>query len=226
MKLFHDRIATSKPLVFALCLFPLGWLAWDVVHDTLGTDPVARLEHRSGIWALRLLLATLAITPLRRMTGWNGAVRYRRMLGLFAFFYASVHLMIYAFVDLDRYWSQLFEEVVKRPYITVGFTAWLFLIPLALTSTKGMMRRLGRRWGMLHRLAYAIALLALLHFLWLVKADHREPLAYIGIFAALMAWRVPWSRLRAHRRPGQGGRGGSAAAARISPGTASPALQR
>ena len=226
MRLFSDRIAASKPLVFALCLVPLGWLAWDVLHDSLGTDPVAQLEHRTGIWALRLLLATLAMTPLRRVTGWSGAIRYRRMLGLFAFFYASVHLTIYTVVDLGGFWSQLLEEIAKRPYITVGFTAWLLLIPLALTSTKGMMRRLGRRWGKLHRVVYAIALLALLHFLWLVKADHREPLVYVGVFAALMAWRVPWSRLRAAvaRRLERSGQAAKVriSPVRISPGTAAP----
>jgi len=221
MKLFRDRIAASKPLVFALCLVPLGWLAWDVVHDSLGTDPVAQLEHRTGIWALRLLLATLAITPLRRVTGWHGAIRYRRMLGLFVFFYASVHLAIYTVVDLGGFWSQLIEEIAKRPYITVGFSAWLLLLPLVLTSTKGMMRRLGRRWQKLHRLVYAIAVLALLHFLWLVKADHREPLAYMGLFAFLMLWRIPWAALRerivvrTQARP-------ALATARISPETAAP----
>ena len=196
MRVFRDSVAASKPLVFALCLLPLGWLAWDVVRDSLGTDPVAQLEHRTGIWALRLLLATLAITPLRRITGWHLAIRYRRMLGLFAFFYATVHLLIYTVVDLGGFWSQLLEEIAKRPYITVGFTAWLLLIPLAVTSTKGMMRRLGRRWQKLHRLVYAIALLAVLHFLWLVKADHREPLIYLGVLAGLMLWRVPWAALR------------------------------
>lgn len=219
MKLFRDRIAASKPLIFALCFVPLGWLAWDVMYDALGTDPVAQLEHRTGIWALRLLLATLAITPLRRITGWHGAIRYRRLLGLFAFFYASVHLAIYTIVDLGGFWSQLIEEIAKRPYITVGFSAWLLLIPLVLTSTKGMMRRLGRRWQKLHRLVYAIALLALLHFLWLVKADHREPLAYFGIFAFLMLWRVPWSSLR-ERIAARVQTRFVVAKARISPGTA------
>jgi len=223
MKLFHDRIAVTKPLVLAVCLLPLCLLVWDAAHDSLGADPVAQLEHRTGIWALRLLLATLAITPLRRITGWHGAIRYRRMLGLFVFFYASVHLTIYTVVDLGGFWSQLLEEIAKRPYITVGFSAWLLLIPLALTSTKGMMRRLGRRWQKLHRLVYAIALLALLHFLWLVKADHREPLAYFAIFAVLMAWRVPWSRLR---MPRQIAARGSAAGPRISPETAAPYTPR
>lgn len=226
MKLFHDRIAASKPLAFALGLVPLAWLVWDTSHDTLGSDPVAQLEHRTGLWALRLLLATLAITPLRRVTGWHGAIRYRRMLGLFAFFYASVHLTIYTVVDLGGFWSQLLEEIAKRPYITVGFSAWLLLIPLAVTSTKGMMRRLGRRWGKLHRLVYAIALLALLHFLWLVKADHREPLAYISIFAVLMLWRVPWAPLRMHFSQRMAERRGSATSSRISPGTAAPYTRR
>ncbi|MGH8042905.1 MAG: sulfite oxidase heme-binding subunit YedZ [Rudaea sp.] len=193
MALFRDRIAAFKPLVFLLCLLPLAHLGWDVWHNTLGTDPVAQLEHRSGDWALRLLLATLAITPLRRVTGWHKAVRFRRMLGLFAFFYVSVHLTIYLVVDLGGFWSQLLGEIVKRPYITVGFSAWLLLIPLALTSTKSMMRRLGRRWQQLHRLVYLAALLGTLHFLWLVKADHREPALYLGVLVVLLLLRLPAS---------------------------------
>jgi sulfoxide reductase heme-binding subunit YedZ len=191
--IFRDRIAASKPLVFALCLLPLAWLAWDAVQDTLGTDPVAQLEHRSGIWTLRLLLLTLAITPLRQATGWHKAIRYRRMLGLFTFFYATAHLLIYTVIDLGGFWSQLLADIVKRPYITVGFTAWLLLIPLAVTSTQKMIRRLGRRWQKLHRLAYLIALLGVLHFLWLVKADHREPLLYMLLLGVLMLWRLPWA---------------------------------
>lgn len=198
--IFRDRIAACKPLVFVLCLLPLAHLAWDAVHGTLGTDPVAQLEHRSGDWALRLLLATLAITPLRRISGWHKAIRFRRMLGLFAFFYVSVHLAIYLAIDLGGFWSQLLGEIVKRPYITVGFAAWLLLIPLALTSTKGMMRRLGRRWQPLHRLAYLIALLGVLHYFWLVKADHREPALYLAIWIALMCARLPL-KMPAPRRP-------------------------
>ena len=196
-RLFRDRIAAVKPFVFAACLAPLAWLAWDTMQGTLGPDPVAALEHRSGLWALRLLLLTLAVTPLRRFTGWHKAVRFRRMLGLFAFFYASVHLTIYVVVDLGGFWSQLFEEIVKRPYITVGFAAWLMLVPLALTSTQGMMRRLGRRWQLLHRLVYPAALCGVLHFLWLVKADHREPALYVGIFTVLMLLRMPLLKPRA-----------------------------
>jgi len=191
MKFFRDRIAASKPFVFALCLLPLALIAWDTLHGALGADPVAQLEHRSGDWALRLLLATLAITPLRRLTGWNKAIRFRRMLGLFAFFYVTVHLTIYLVVDLGGFWSQLLTEIAKRPYITVGFTAWLLLIPLALTSTTAMMRRLGRNWQRLHKLVYLIAVLGVLHFLWLVKADHREPAIYLGVLILLFVLRLP-----------------------------------
>ena len=197
MALFHDRIAACKPFVFLLCLLPLAHLGWNVWHNTLGTDPVAQLEHRSGDWALRLLLATLAITPLRRLTGWHQFIRFRRMLGLFAFFYACVHVIIYVGIDLGGFWSQLPGEILKRPYITIGFGAWLLLTPLALTSTKGMMRRLGRRWQQLHRLVYLAALLGVLHYLWLVKADLREPAIYLGVWVVLMLWRLPqWVMLR------------------------------
>ena len=189
--LFRDAIAATKPLVFLLCLLPLAHLGWDVWHNTLGTDPVAQLEHRSGDWALRLLLGTLAITPLRKLTGWNKIIRYRRMFGLFAFFYISVHLSIYIVVDLGGFWSQLLGEIVKRPYITVGFAAWLLLIPLAVTSTRATMRRLGRRWQQLHRLVYLAAVLGVLHFMWLVKADKREPTIYLFILVVLMLWRLP-----------------------------------
>lgn len=194
-----DWVAWSKPLLFALCLLPLALLGWDAVHGTLGPDPVAQLEHRSGDWALRLLLATLAVTPLRRLTGVSKLVRYRRMLGLFAFFYVCAHMAIYLLIDLGGFWTQLFGEIAKKPYITVGFTAWLLLIPLAATSTKGMMKRLGRRWQQLHRLVYAIPLLGVLHYAWMVKSGNvianREPLYYGAAFAALMLWRVPWARL-------------------------------
>jgi sulfoxide reductase heme-binding subunit YedZ len=194
MKLFRDRIAATKPFAFAAGLAPLAWLAWDTLRDTLGTDPVAQLEHRSGDWALRLLLATLAMTPLRRLTGFAGFVRYRRMLGLFAFFYACLHLTISLVIDLGGFWSQLLTEIAKRPYMTVGFSAWLLLVPLAITSTRGMMRRLGGRWQKLHRLVYVAAMLACLHFLWLVKADVREPVLYLGVFAVLMVLRLARSR--------------------------------
>ena len=212
-----DRIAASKPFVFALCLVPLAWLVWDALHGQLGTDPVARLEHRSGDWALRILLATLAVTPLRILTRWHWLTRYRRMLGLFAFFYASIHLAIYLAVDLGGFWSQIFAEIAKKPYITVGFAAWLLMIPLALTSTTGMMRRLGKNWLRLHRVVYVIGACGVLHFMWLVKSGNtiavREPLLYLAILIVLLALRVPaWVRRRRDRQAARS-RGGSPAAA-------------
>jgi len=206
-KPLDTRIVVAKIIVFALCLLPLASLVWDVYRQALGPDPVAALEHRSGDWALRLLLITLAVSPLRQLSGNSAVLRFRRMLGLFAFFYASLHLAIYLFVDLGGFWRQVFEEIVKRPYITVGFLAWLLLLPLAITSTKGMMRRLGRNWARLHTLVYPIGLLAVLHYLWLVKSGQkiavREPLIYLAIYLVLMAFRVPWRRgwlaLRARR---------------------------
>jgi sulfoxide reductase heme-binding subunit YedZ len=195
----RDWVAASKPLVFGLALVPLASLAWRTWSGELGADPVAQLEHGSGIWALRLLLATLCITPLRNLTGWHRLVRYRRMLGLFAFFYASLHLAIYLVIDLGGFWSQILTEIARKPFITVGFLAWLLLIPLAVTSTKGMMRRLGRHWQRLHRLVYVCAALAALHFLWQVKYGETiaalEPVVYAAIFILLMLARLPgWIR--------------------------------
>lgn len=186
----------AKALVHGLALAPLAilaWQFWSVLHtggDALGPDPVAEVEHRTGLWALRLLMVTLAITPLRQLTGQPVLIRFRRMLGLYAFFYASLHLTSYLVLDLQGYWTQIFEEIAKRPYITVGFTAWLLLIPLAVTSTQGWIRRLGRRWGQLHKAVYAVGVLAVLHFWWLVKSDIREPLLYAAILAVLLGWRL------------------------------------
>jgi sulfoxide reductase heme-binding subunit YedZ len=201
MKLFRDRIAALKPLLFIACLAPLALLVWDALHDQLGADPVAQLEHRSGDWTLRLLLTTLAMTPLRRLSGRAEVIRFRRMLGMFAFFYACVHMTIYLVVDLGGFWSQLLTEIAKRPYMTVGFSAWLLLVPLAITSTRGMMRRLGGNWQRLHRLVYLAALLGVLHFLWLVKADHREPLLYMSVFVFLMLARARTARNMVRARP-------------------------
>ncbi len=191
----------AKTTLHALALMPLALLAWRFWQvfsgtdiDALGPDPVAAIEHELGQWALRLLLLTLAITPLRQLTGQPVLLRFRRMLGLYAFAYASLHFAAWLGLDLGGYWTQLFEEIVKRPYITVGFAAWLLLVPLALTSTRGWMRRLGRNWGRLHRLAYAIAVLAVLHFWWIVKSDYREPLLYAAILALLLGWRL-WKRI-------------------------------
>jgi sulfoxide reductase heme-binding subunit YedZ len=184
-------LSWPRLVAHAAALVPFAWLAWDVAMDGLGADPVAAITHRSGDWALRFLLIALAVTPLRRITGWSLLARFRRMLGLYAFFYASLHFATYLALDLGGYWPQVLEDIVDRPYITVGFLAWLGLLPLALTSTQGMIRRLGRRWATLHRLVFAIGMLAVLHFLWLVKADRTEPLIHAAILALLLVLRIP-----------------------------------
>ena len=199
-----NRIIVTKLLVHLLALTPVAILAWQFYDvwktgsDTLGADPVAEIEHRLGLWALRFLLITLAITPLRQLTGQPVLIRFRRMLGLYAFFYACLHLAAYLGLDLRGYWTQIFEDIVKRPYITVGFAAWLLLVPLAITSTKGWIKRLGRNWSRLHKLVYAIGVLAVLHFWWLVKSDIREPLLYATILAVLLGWRG-WKALSQRR---------------------------
>lgn len=202
-------VIVAKTLVHALALTPLAVLtsrAWEVAQtgsDALGADPVAEIEHFLGLWALRFLMLALAITPLRHLTGQSVLVRFRRMLGLYAFFYASVHFSAYLGLDLRGYWTQIFEEIAKRPYITVGFAAWLLLVPLAITSTTGWIRRLGRNWARLHKLVYAIGVLAVLHFWWLVKSDVREPALYAAILATLLGWRAwkKWTSVRAVRAP-------------------------
>ncbi len=198
------KVPIAKGIVHALALLPALWIGLkinQVAHtgNGLGADPVAAIEHFLGLWALRFLMLTLAITPLRQWTNQPVLVRFRRMLGLYAFFYASVHLSAYLVLDLRGYWTTIFAEIAKRPYITVGFAAWLLLVPLAITSTKGWIRRLGRNWARLHKLVYAIGVLAVLHFWWLVKSDIREPALYAGILAVLLGWRS-WKFLSTKRR--------------------------
>jgi len=179
-----------KPAVFVLCLVPLGLMVFDGVTGGLGVNPVEAITHRTGDWTLRLLLVTLAMTPLRRLSGWGWPLRVRRMLGLFSFFYACLHLLTYVWLDQFFDLWAIVEDVIERPFITVGMLAFVGLIPLAVTSTNGMMRRLGRRWKVLHRLVYAVAILGVVHFWWLVKADVREPLLYALILAGLLGYRV------------------------------------
>jgi len=192
-------LVAAKAVVHALAMAPLallGWEAWQVGSgadiDALGADPVAAIEHELGLWALRLLLVTLAVSPLRQVLDQPVLMRFRRLLGLWAFAYASLHFTAYLVLDLRGWWAQVLVEIVERPYITVGFAAWLLLLPLALTSTRGWMRRLGRNWGRLHRLVYLVAALAVLHFWWVVKSDVSEPLLYAAILAVLLGWRLAW----------------------------------
>jgi methionine sulfoxide reductase heme-binding subunit len=198
-------LIAAKTLAHAFALTPAAILAWQIREEFLtgsgglGADPVAEIEHRLGLWALRLLMITLAITPLRQLTGQAVLIRFRRLLGLYAFAYATLHLTAYLVLDLRGYWTQIFEEIAKRPYITVGFAAWLLLVPLAITSTQAAIRRLGRNWGRLHKLVYVVAVLAVLHFWWLVKSDIREPALYAGILALLLGWRL-WKRGISARR--------------------------
>lgn len=176
------------------------WLAWNYRSSALGKDPVEGLEHATGEWAIRFLLLTLAITPVRQLTGWNAIAPYRRMLGLFTFWYASAHLAVFAGLDLELQLGEVAAEIVKRPYITIGFAAWLLLVPLAVTSTKGWIRRLGgRQWNRLHKATYAVAALALVHYFWSQKKDMSDPLVFAVLFAALFAWRGwrAWQRRRA-----------------------------
>ncbi len=186
-------LSAFKLLVFLLCLLPLGRLGLEiggVAGLSLGANPIEELIHRLGKWGLNFLLITLAITPLRKWTGLSWLLRFRRMLGLFAFFYVLLHFLTYAGLDQRFDLAAIAEDIIKRPYITIGLSALLLLWPLALTSTNGMMRRLGGRWKKLHRLVYLIAILGVWHFYWQVKLDTLEPLIYIGILAVLLGYRV------------------------------------
>ena len=186
-----------KPAVFVLCLLPLLWLVIGIVYDLLGANPVETLTRDTGEWALRFLLVTLTVTPLRQLSGWGWLLRLRRMLGLFAFFYALLHFATYLWLDQFFDWAEIGRDIIKRPFITVGFTAFVLLLPLALTSTHAMMKRLGKKWKQLHQLVYIIPVLGVLHYLWIVKADTREPAVYFAIFLLLMAYRAYTQRRRA-----------------------------
>jgi len=194
-------IRIIKIALFVVCLVPLGLLAWRFfgAHPSdmstwgvgLGANPVEALEHKTGDWTLRFLLITLAITPLRKLLRVPALIKFRRMFGLFAFFYGCLHFATYLGVDKFFNVHEILADVVKRKYITVGFTAFVLLIPLAVTSTAGWIRRLGgKRWQALHRLIYFSAILGVIHYSWLVKADIREPLEYGAILAVLLAYRV------------------------------------
>jgi sulfoxide reductase heme-binding subunit YedZ len=178
-------------LVFLACLLPLLRLLIDLLNDELGADPVEAITHSTGDWALNLLLITLTITPLRKLSGWHWLARLRRELGLFCFFYAALHVLAYLLFDQSFEWRGIVQDIGKRPFITAGFLAFVLLIPLALTSTDDMVRRLGgRRWLRLHRLAYLAAAAAVFHYLWLVKRDISQPAAYAVALCLLLGARI------------------------------------
>jgi len=180
-----------KPGVFVVSLMPLAVLAWQTVTDSLGANPIKEITEQTGIWTLRFVLITLTVTPLRRLTGWNRVIQLRRMLGLFAFFYGSLHFVTYVWLDQFFNVQEIMADVVERPFITVGFLSFVFLIPLAVTSTTKMIKRLGGKWWQrLHRLVYGIAVGGVVHYLWLVKADVQPPLMYSGLVALLLGYRV------------------------------------
>lgn len=181
---------------WALGIVPLGFAVKWTVASRLGPNPVEFLEHYTGDWSIQLLLATLALTPLRKLIGRSEPIRVRRTVGLWAYAYLCLHFSIYLVFDLEFSLPQLADDLVQRAYIALGFTAWLMLLPLAVTSTDRWQRRLGRDWKTLHRLIYPAALLGAFHYLWLVKADTRKPLTYLGILLVLLAWRLPWSALK------------------------------
>lgn len=186
-------IGLLKTLVFALSLLPLAYYAWGAWQDALGANPVEAVTRGLGTWTLHFLLITLTITPLRRLSGWHVLMRLRRMLGLFTFFYASLHLTCYLWFDQFFAWGEIAQDILERPFITVGMASFLLLVPLAATSSNFAIRRLGgRRWQALHRTVYAIAILAVLHYSWLVKADQSQPLLYGGILALLLGVRALW----------------------------------
>jgi sulfoxide reductase heme-binding subunit YedZ len=181
-----------KTTAHVLALLPICILIYSAWHELLGADPVSALTHQTGLWALRLLLLSLAMTPLRLILKKPWPIRFRRMLGLYSFFYACLHFSIYLFLDLGSYWSQIGADIIKRPFITVGFTAWLLLIPLTITSNQWMMRKLKKNWFKLHKLVYIIGILAAVHFYWLVKSDTREPLFYAGVLILLFGIRLKY----------------------------------
>ena len=205
-----------KPAIFVAALGPAGWVVWAALTGNLSPNPLSDVTNETGVWTLRFLSITLAVTPLRRVTGWNAAVRFRRMLGLFAFFYGTQHFLTYLIADrfagLDfpdgfvawttvrNLASSVAADIMKRPFITIGFTAFSLMVPLALTSTAGMVRRLGgKRWKTLHRLIYVSGVAGVVHYWWLVKADIRRPQIYAAIVGLLLAFRAV-SAYRARQR--------------------------
>ena len=196
-------LRNPKLWLFVACLGPLARLIGLGASGGLGANPIEFVTHSTGTWTLVGLLVTLSVTPLRRLTGRAELVRYRRMLGLFAFFYACLHFVTYIWLDQFFDLAGIGKDIVKRPFITVGFAAFVLLIPLAATSTRAIMRRLGRRWQQLHRLVYLIAVLGVVHYLWLVKKDLTQPLIFGAVLAFLLVMRLPWGLTMLHAARGR-----------------------
>src|SRR5437870_868455 len=207
-------IRILKILIFVAALGPLAWLIRAGLTGNLSANPLSDITNETGVWTLRFVCVTLSITPLRRLTGWNALIRFRRMTGLFAFFYGTLHFLTYVIADrfagldfpdgilalstLRNLAKSVGQDIYKRPFITIGFSAWTSMVPLAVTSTAGSIRRLGgKRWNRVHRLVYLTAALGVVHYYWLVKADIQRPVTYGVIVAALLGFRVYWSKLRA-----------------------------
>ncbi len=184
-------VTPIKVVVFLLCLIPMARLGWNAYTNNLGANPIEVITRSTGTWTLVFLLIVLSVTPLRRLTGLHWLIRFRRMLGLFAFFHVCLHFTTYIWLDQFFEFMEMVRDVIKRPFITAGFVSFLLLVPLALTSTSGMIRRLGgRRWQQLHRLVYLAAIGGVIHYIWLVKADQRDPLIYGSILSVLLGYRI------------------------------------
>ncbi len=191
----------AKVVLFVAALVPAALLVRGLFTGDLGINPAETIQLETGRWTFKFLLLTLAVTPLRRLTNWNVVIQFRRMLGLFAFFYGTLHFASYWAFDLVFAVDRLFADVAKRPFILMGFLAWLSMLPLAVTSTKGWIRRLGRNWARLHWLIYAAAVCAAIHFAWKVKVFTGDPVWYAGTVVVLLAFRVIWAARRALPRP-------------------------
>ncbi len=187
-----------KPIIFLLCLVPAALVVTDAfgLSGQLGANPVEEIQDRFGNWALRFILIALAVTPLRRLTGYNWLLRFRRMLGLFAFFYVLMHFLAWLILDQGLLWSAILEDLAERPFITIGFAALVLLTAMAVTSTNGMRRRLGKRWQQIHNSVYVVGILGVWHYWWQVKKDITEPLIYATILAVLLGVRLWWARTR------------------------------
>jgi sulfoxide reductase heme-binding subunit YedZ len=212
----RDRLIrwVAKPIVWGVALLPAAFMAWAALNGRLGADPLKEITHETGDWTLRFIIITIAISPVRRLSGWNSLIRFRRLSGLFAFFYGTLHFLIYVIADRfaglefrDGIWAlstarelarSIWDDIYKRPYITVGFTGFVAMIPLAVTSTAAWIRRLGgRNWNRLHRLVYLTAVAGVVHYWWLVKADIRHPAVYAALVALLLGFRLVQSVKRA-----------------------------